>query len=119
MRRPLLLGLLVIAAAAAPASAAGPAFSLTAPTAHFLAVDHSLWVKIAWTPAERPTNVTVVVSQGSSTLRTLRATRWLIGTKTFSLVLPRSLGDGTPLRVRVRASSSAGTAQRTISVPLR
>jgi hypothetical protein len=119
MRRPLLLGLLVIAAAAAPASAAPPAFTLSAPTVHFLAVDHSLWVKTAWTPATRPTDVTVVVSQGSSTLRTLRATRWLIGTKTFNLVLPRSLPDGTALRVRVRASSSAGTAQRTIRVPLR
>jgi hypothetical protein len=117
MRRALLLSLLVLAAAA-PASAAGPAFTLTAPTAHYLAVDNSLWVKTAWTPPSRATDVTVVVAQGSRTLKTLRAKRWLIGTKTFTLTLPRSLAAGTTLSVRVRASSSAGNAQRTISVPL-
>jgi hypothetical protein len=117
MRRALLLSLLVFAIAA-PASAAGPTFALTAPTVHFLAVDNSLWVKTAWTPAERPTDVTVVVQQGSHTLKTLRAKRWLIGTKTFTLTLPRSLATGTALSVRVRASSSAGNAQKTISVPL-
>jgi hypothetical protein len=117
MRRALLLSLLVLAAAA-PASAAGPVFTLTPPTAHFLAVDSSLWVKTAWTPSARPTDVTVVVQQGTQTLKTLRAKRWLIGTKTFTLTLPRSLRAGTTLRVSVRASSSAGHAQSTISVPL-
>jgi hypothetical protein len=107
-----------VLAAAVPASAAAPAFTLTAPTAHFLKVDNSLWVKTAWTPSAKPTDVTVVVQQGSRTLRTLRAKRWLIGTKTFMLTLPRSLPAGTTLRVLVRAASAAGNAQSTISVPL-
>jgi hypothetical protein len=118
MRRALLLSLLVFAVAA-PASAAGPTFTLTAPAVHYLAVDHSLWVKTAWTPPVLATDVTVVVQQGSKTLKTLRATRWLIGTKTFTLSLPRSLPAGTALTVQVRASSSAGSAQKTIRVPLR
>ena len=117
MRRALLLSLLVFAVAA-PASAAGPTFTLTAPTVHYLAVDHSLWVKTAWTPPTLATNVTVVVQQGSHTLKTLRATRWLIGTKTFTLSLPKSIPAGTALTVQVRATSSAGSAQKTISVPL-
>jgi hypothetical protein len=117
MRRALLLSLFVLAAAA-PASAAGPTFALSAPTVHFLAVDNSLWVKTAWTPAQRPTDVTVVVQQGSHTLKTMRAKRWLIGTKTFTLTLPRSLSTDVALRVQVRARSSAGTARKTLSVPL-
>jgi hypothetical protein len=117
MRRALLLSLLVLAPAAS-ASAAGPAFTLSAPTAHFLKVDNSLWVKTAWTPSTKPTDVTVVVQQGAHALRTLRAKRWLIGTKTFMLTLPKSLPAGTTLRVLVRASSAAGNAQSTISVPL-
>jgi hypothetical protein len=117
MRRALLLSLLVLAAAV-PASAAGPTFALSAPTVHFLAVDNSLWVKTAWTPAQRPTDVTVVVQQGSHTLKTMRAKRWLIGTKTFTLTLPRSLSTDVALRVQVRVRSSAGTARKTLSVPL-
>ena len=117
MRRPLLLSLLVLAAAA-PASAAAPTFTLTPPTAHYLAVDHSLWIKAAWTPPALSTDVTVVVQQGSQTLKTLRAKRWLIGTKTFTLSLPKSIPTGTALTVRVRATSSAGSAQKATSVPL-
>jgi hypothetical protein len=117
MRRALLLSLLVLAAAA-PASAAAPSFSLTPPSAHYLAVDHSLWIKAAWTPPTLATDVTVVVQQGTHTLRTLRAKRWLIGTKTFTLSLPKSLTPGTALFVQVRASSSAGSAQKTVSVSL-
>ena len=122
MRRALLLSLVVLVAAvpaAVSAPAATPAFTLTPPTAHFLVVDHSLWVKTAWTPPTRATDVTVVVAQGSHTLKTLRATRWLVGTKTFTLALPKSLPQGATLTVQVRASSSAGTARRTISVPLK
>jgi hypothetical protein len=117
MRRALLLSLLVLAAAA-PASAAAPAFTLMPPTAHYLAVDHSLWIKAAWTPPTLSTDVTVVVQQGTHTLRTLRAKRWLIGTKTFVLSLPRSLTPGVALSVQVRASSKAGRAQQTVSVSL-
>jgi hypothetical protein len=117
MRRALLLSLLVFAVAA-PASAAAPTFALKAPTVHYLAVDRSLWVKAAWTPPELATSVTVVVRQGTHTLKTLRATRWLIGTKTFTLSLPKSIAAGTELHVQIRASSSAGSGQRTISVPL-
>ena len=117
MRRAFLLSLLVFAVAA-PASAAGQTFTLTAPSVHYLAVDHSLWVKATWTPPALATNVTVVVQQGSHTLKTLRAKRWLIGTKTFTLSLPRSLATGSSLSVRVRASSSAGNDQKTVSVPL-
>ncbi len=118
MRRALLLSLLVLAVAA-PASAAGPAFTLTGPSVRYLAVDHSLWVKTAWTPPALATNVTVVVQQGSHTIKTLRATRWLIGTKTFTLTLPKTLTAGSALSVQVRATSSAGSAQKTISIPLR
>jgi hypothetical protein len=118
MRRPLLLSLLVLAAAA-PASAAAPTFTLTPPSAHYLAVDHTLWIKAAWTPPALSTDVTVVVQQGSQTLRTLRAKRWLIGTKTFTLSLPKSLSTATALSVQVRASSSAGSAQKTVGVSLR
>jgi hypothetical protein len=117
MRRALLLSLLVFAVAA-PASAAGPTFTLSAPTVHYLAVDHSLWVKTTWTPPSLATDVTVVVQQGSHTIKTLRATRWLIGTKTFTLSLPRSLPTGTGVRVLVRATSSAGSDAKTTSIPL-
>jgi hypothetical protein len=118
MRRALLLSLLVFAVAA-PASAAGPAFTLTSPSVHYLAVDHSLWVKTAWTPHALATDVTVVVQQGSHTLKTLRAKHWLIGTKTFTLSLPKALPSGTGLSVQVRATSSAGSDQKTVSIPLR
>jgi hypothetical protein len=118
MRRAVLLSLLGFAVAA-PASAAGQTFTLTAPSVHYLAVDHSLWVKATWTPPALATNVTVVVQQGSHTLKTLRAKRWLIGTKTFMLSLPKSIPAGTALTVQVRATSSAGSAQKTASVPLR
>jgi hypothetical protein len=117
MRRAVLLSLLMFAIAA-PASAAGQRFTLTAPSVHYLSVDRSLWVKTTWTPPKLATNVTVVVQQGSHTLRTLRATRWLIGTKTFTLSLPKSILTGTALTVQVRATSSAGSAQKTIGVPL-
>jgi hypothetical protein len=117
MRRALIVSLLLLVVAA-PASAAGQTFTLTAPTVHYLAVDHSLWVKATWTPPALATNVTVVVQQGSHTLKTLRAKRWLIGTKTFTLSLPRSLPTGTELTVQVRATSSAGSGQKTTSVPL-
>lgn len=117
MRRALLVSLLVLAAAV-PAAAAAPTFTLSPPTAHFLAVDSSLWIKTSWTPPTRATEVTVVVSQGSHTLRTLHVKRWLIGTKTFTLSLPKTLAAGGSLSVAVRATSSAGSAQKTISVPL-
>ena len=72
MRRALILTLLTLAAAA-PASAAGPALTLGPTNASFLAVDRSLWVQVSWTPPSRSTDVTVVVQQGSSTLKTLQS----------------------------------------------
>ena len=111
MRRALLLSLLVFAIAA-PASAAGPTFALTSPTVHYLAVDNSLWVKTTWTPPTLPTDVTVVVQQGTHTVKTLKATHWLIGTKTFTLSVPKAMLAGGPLSVQVRASSSAGSDQQ-------
>jgi hypothetical protein len=98
MRRALLLSLLVFAVAA-PASAAGPAFSLTSPSVHYLAVDHSLWVKTTWTPPALATDVTVVVQQGSHTLKTLRAKRWLIGRQ-------RSEDRQHPAEVALRVQSA-------------
>jgi hypothetical protein len=118
MRRALLLSLLVFAIAA-PASAAGPAFTLASPTVHYLPVDNSLWVKTTWTPPALATDVTVVVQQGSRTVKTLRATHWLIGSKTFTLSVPKTLLAGGPLSVQVRASSSAGSARTSVTVPLR
>jgi hypothetical protein len=118
MRRALLLSLLVFAIAA-PASAAGPTFALTSPTVHYLAIDNSLWVKATWTPPTLPTDVTVVVQQGSRTVKTLKATHWLIGTKTFTLSVPKAILAGGPLSVQVRATSSAGSDRKTISVPLK
>jgi hypothetical protein len=117
MRRALILTLLALAAAA-PASAAGPSLKLGPTSASFLAVDRSLWVQVSWTPPGRATDVTVVVQQGSSTLRTFRAKRWLVGKKTFTLAIPRSVADGSSLTVKVRARSGAGSASRTVSVPL-
>jgi hypothetical protein len=117
MRRALILTLLALAAAA-PASAAGPVFKLGPTSASFLAVDHTLWVQVNWTPPARSTDVTVVVEHGSSTLKTLQTKHWMIGKKTFTLSLPRSLPDGATLTLKVRASSSAGSDSRTLSVPL-
>jgi len=117
MRRALILTLLTLAAAA-PASAAGPALTLGPTNASFLAVDRSLWVQVSWTPPSRSTDVTVVVQQGSSTLKTLQSKHWMIGKKTFTLSLPRTVPDGAVLTLKVRAKSSAGSASRTVSVPL-
>ena len=117
MRRALILTLLSLAAAA-PASAAGPSLTLGPTNASFLAVDRSLWVQVSWTPPSRSTDVTVVVQQGSSTLKTLQTRHWMIGKKTFTLSLPRTVADGAVLTLKVRAKSSAGSASRTVSVPL-
>ena len=116
MRRVLLLSLLVLAAIV-PAAGAAPALTLSPPTAHFLRVDNSLWITTAWTPPSRPTEVTVVVQDGSHTLKTLHVKGWLIGTKTFTLRLPKTV-SAAALTVQVRATSAAGSAQRSISVPL-
>lgn len=118
MRRALVLSLLLLAAAV-PAQAAAPTLALTSPSVHYLAVDRSLWVKTAWTPSTLATNVTVVVQQGSHTLRTLRVSRWLIGTKTFTLALPKTLPATGDLRVQVHATSSAGSDQQTVTVALK
>jgi hypothetical protein len=118
MRRALVLSLLLLAVAG-PASAAGPAFKLGSTTASFLAVDRSLWVQVRWTPPARATDVTVVVQQGAQTLKTFKATHWLVGKKTFTLSLPRSVPDGASLTVKVRGHSSAGTDTRTLSIPAR
>lgn len=117
MRRALILTLLALAAAA-PASAAGPTLKLGPTNATYLAIDRSLWVRVAWTPPGRATDVTVVVQQGSSTLRTLQAKHWLVGKKTFMLAIPRSVADGSSLTVKVRARSGAASASRTVSVPV-
>jgi hypothetical protein len=118
MRRVLLLSLLVLAAVA-PAASAGPAFKLGTTTASFLAVDRSLWVQVDWSPSAKATDVTVVVAQGSHTLKTLRATHWLVGKKTFTLAVPRSVPNGATLTVQVGARSSSGSDSRTVSVPLK
>jgi hypothetical protein len=117
MRRALVLALLVLAAIV-PVAGAGRALSLQPTKATFLAVDRSLWVRVSWTPPTRSTNVTVVVEQGSRTVRTFQAKHWLVGTKTFELVLPRSIPDGTTLHLKVHASSSAGSDQRSLDVSL-
>jgi hypothetical protein len=117
MRRALILTLLVLAVAA-QASAAGPALKLGPTNASFLAVDRSLWVQVSWTPPGRATDVTIVVQQGSTTLKTLQAKHWLVGKKTFTLAIPRTVANGSSLTVKVRARSGAGSDSRTVSVPL-
>jgi hypothetical protein len=121
MRRALLLAPLALAAIApaATAVAAAPTLELSKTNATFLAVDHSLWVHVEWTPPAKATDLTVVVKNGSQTLKTLQARHWLVGAKTFDLTLPRSVPDGSTLRVTVHASSVAGSADSAVSVPLR
>jgi hypothetical protein len=118
MRRALVLALLALAAIA-PAASAGPSFTLTSTHASFLAVDRSLWVQVHWTPSTASTDVTVVVKQGSHTLKTLEARNWLVGAKTFTFAVPRSVADGGVLSVRVKATSSAGNAATSLTVPVR
>jgi hypothetical protein len=117
MRRALVLALLVLTALV-PAASAGSSLSLQPTKATFLAVDRSLWVRVAWTPPARSTDVTVVVQQGTRTVKTFQAKHWLVGAKTFELVLPRSIPDGTTLHLKVRASSSAGSAESALAVSL-
>ena len=113
----LVLALLVLTSLA-PVASAGPALQLQPTKATFLEVDHSLWVRVAWTPATASTNVTVVVRQGSRTLKTFQAKHWVIGAKTFELALPRSVADGSTLQLKVRATSSAGSDSRSLDVAL-
>jgi ABC-type sugar transport system substrate-binding protein len=117
MRRALVLALLVLTALV-PAASAGPSLALQPTKATFLAVDRSLWVRVAWTPPTRSTNVTVVVLQGTRTVKTFQAKHWLVGTKTFELALPRSIPNGSTLHLKVRASSSAGSDQSALDVVL-
>jgi hypothetical protein len=121
MRRALLLAPLALAAIvpAATAATAAPKLELSKTTATFLAVDRSLWVHVEWTPPAKATDLTVVVKNGSQTLKTLQVRHWLVGAKTFELPLPRSLPNGSTLRLSVHASSAAGSADGTLSVPLR
>jgi hypothetical protein len=118
MRRALILALLVLAVLV-PVASAGPSLSLQPTKATYLAIDRSLWVRVAWTPQTRSTDVTVVVQLGSKTLRTFQARNWLVGTKTFDLALPRSVPDGSTLHLKVRASSSAGSDQSSLDIALR
>jgi hypothetical protein len=74
---------------------------------------------VNWSPPASATDVTVVVAQGTHTLKTFRTKHWLVGKKTFTLSLPRSVPDGTTLTVQVGARSSAGSDSRTVSVPLK
>jgi hypothetical protein len=117
MRRALVLALLVLASIA-PAASAGSALHLQATKATFLEVDHSLWVRVAWTPPAAATNVTVVVQQGSHTVKTFQAKNWIVGAKTFELVLPRSIAVGSKLHLKVHAQSSAGSASSSLDVAL-
>ena len=77
---------------------------------------HVVFTQSEWSTARK---CTVVVQQGTTTLKTLRATRWLIGSKMFNLTLPKTLTTGGQLRVRVRATSSAGSDQKTIDLTLK
>lgn len=121
MRRALLLAPLALAAIvpAATAATASPRLELSKTNATYLAVDRSLWVHVEWTPPAKATDLTIVVQNGSTTLKTLQAKHWLVGAKTFDLSLPRSVADGSTLRVSVSASSGAGRANTVLSVPLR
>jgi hypothetical protein len=117
MRRALVLALLVLTSLA-PAASAGSALKLQSTKATFLAVDHSLWVHVSWTPPAASTNVTVVVQQGHHTLRTFQARHWLVGAKTFQLALPRSVPNGSTLHLKVHAQSSAGSDSSSFDVAL-
>ena len=92
---------------AAPATAPA-AMSVTAAPEWF-PQSRTLFVSTAWTPRNERTTVTLVVRAGGERIKTIRATGWVIGRKTFSLRLPASLADGKQVSLAVRVASDAGT----------
>jgi hypothetical protein len=114
MRHSILVAAVIAAlATAAPASAS---LSLARTQAWWFPLRHTLVVQASWTPATTATDVSLAVSNGSSLLRTLRAPHWLIGTKTFRLLLPRTLATGSVLTARLHLHSSEGTVKRTLHI---
>ena len=114
-----LLALAAIAAAvtAAPAGATAP-LTVTKVRADWIGSTHNIFVTTTWTPKSLATKVTVKISVNGERLRTLQVKRWVIGHKLFKLTVPESVAAGSKARIEVRASSKAGSAQRTILLDL-
>ena len=117
MRRSLTVVAVLAATLCAPA-AASASIQLTVARVDWFPLHHQLWVRTAWTPARYATNVRVLVWQASGRIRTVHALHWLIGRKTFRLVLPRSIPTGTVVTADVRVASRAGVATRRLRVTL-
>jgi len=114
MRR-LLVPLVVVLAAAVPAQAQPRALALTVRPTWF-ASSHVLFVRTSWTPSVASTNVSVSVSARGKPVRTLNASHWLIGRKSFEFDLRASLAAGTKLTISVHAGSAAGSVAKTVSL---
>ena len=96
---------------AAPAVA--PAAETLTAAPEWFPQSRSLYVRTAWAPKGEATTVTLVLRAGGNRIKTIRATGWLIGRKTFSVRLPASLATGSKVSLTVRTASDAG--KRTVT----
>jgi hypothetical protein len=106
------IALVVLTCALAAPAAAPAAVTLTAAPEWF-PHSRSLFVSTAWTPKNERTTVTLVLRAGGQRIKTIRATGWLIGRKTFSVRLPLTLATGAKVALTVRTASDSG--KRTVT----
>lgn len=122
MRRAILLALCALTlalVASVPSGAAPAAAPKVRSSAQWFPASRTLYVMASWTPVKYQTDVTAIVSAGGKRIRTLHAKRWLIGHKTFALQLPRTLGDGTEVVVKLRVASRGQRTARSHALTLR
>lgn len=123
MRRMLVTWLALAAALCASAAlpqAAGAKtpLTLTKVRADWIGSSHKIFVDTTWTPKRFETQVMVKISVNGSSLRTLRATHWVIGHKLFKLTVPSTIAAGSKARIEVRISSDAGADRRSVVLEL-
>lgn len=113
------IGLSVILLAVAPAAVASPArLHLQPVVATWYGADGELFVRTAWTPAARATDVTVDVARGGRALVHVRERGWLLGHRTFLLHLAGRVKAGDALQVHVTARSGASRADAAARVAI-
>jgi hypothetical protein len=123
MRRMLVTSFALVAAvcaiAALPQTAGSKTpLTLTKVSADWIGSSHRIFVDTSWTPKRFETEVAVKISVNGASLRTLRATHWIIGHKLFKLTVPSSVAAGSKARIEVRIHSEAGDDRRSVVLAL-
>jgi hypothetical protein len=123
MRRLLVTSFALVAAGCAigalpQAAGSKTPLTLTKVNADWVGSSRTIFVDTRWTPKRFETQVVVKISVNGHSLRTLRATHWVIGRKLFKLTVPSSVAAGSKARIEVRIHSEAGDDRRSVVLAL-